>query len=418
MRRWKKVSKGLIKRARAQALTLLESQFFFNRLLAALDKDGFVGEEQAKLAIYIVATSRFFRRPLNVILKGPSSVGKNFAASHVLRLIPPKDVKEISSTSERAWSYAEEDLCRKIIYLQERNQAAGAILPARLFISEGKLIHSVSERSGRGFSTAEHVAYGPVSFISTTTKNQIQSDDESRHISIHCNSGTEQTKRILDRYASEKRQLGKGELRAWRQVQRLVGDRADVPVSLPPWFPRVAQNTYANDVKVRRYFPAFIEACKVVALLRSFQRFESVPTRVEVDFADFAITTQIFEGVFTESLHSSSDLTLETRKNIEILSNESGGAPVDSKALAQRLGISKDRAYNLLRRAAATAVIRRANPPAKTNRKFFLPVPLPRFIPDPQIILDCSPEIESPVEFVDPFTGEKIIFRRRKRAAD
>src|SRR6266566_2607066 len=172
MRRSKKVSKEALRNARAQAVVFLKSPDFFNRLLAALDKDGFVGEERAKLAIYIVATSRFFNRPLNVILKGPSSVGKNFAASHVLRLIPPKDVKEISSTSERAWSYAEEDFCHKIIYLQERNQAAGAIHPSRLFISEGKLIHTVSERSGRGFSAAEHVAYGPVAFISTTTKTR------------------------------------------------------------------------------------------------------------------------------------------------------------------------------------------------------------------------------------------------------
>jgi len=169
---------------------------------------------------------------------------------------------------------------------------------------------------------------------------------------------------------------------------------------------------------VRRYFPAFIEACKVVALLRSFQRFKTSPASIEIGFADFAITTQIFEGVFTESLHRGSEQTLETRNHIEILCEESGGAPVDSKALAQRLGISKDRAYGLLRRAAATGVIRKVNPPAKTNRKLFLPVPLPRFIPDPRIIFENSPEIEGPVEFVDPLTGKQIVFRRGRKAQE
>ena len=178
---------------------------------------------------------------------------------------------------------------------------------------------------------------------------------------------------------------------------------------------RVGAGTYANDVKVRRYFPAFIEACKVVALLRSFQRFKSPPARFEIDFADFAITTQIFEGVFTESLHRGTEQVLETREAVELVSKDRGGAAVDAKALAKHLRISKDQAYGLLRRASATGAVRKVNPPAKTNLKFFLAVPLPRFIPDPQIIFDSSPEIESPVEFIDPFTGKQVSFTRRKK---
>jgi len=331
----------------------------------------------------------------------------------VLRLIPPEQVKEISSTSERAWNYAEDEFCHKVLYLQERNQAVGGIHPARLFISEGRLIHTVTERSGRAFTTTEHVARGPIAFISTTTKNQIEIDDETRHISIWIDSSTHQTRQILDRYASERRRLSNGELRTWRQVQKLVRKRADIPVSLPSWFRRVAQGTYAKDVRVRRYFPAFIEACKVVALLRCFQRFKSPPTRIEIDFADFAITTEIFEGVFTESLHRGSGGTLETAKTLEILSKNLDGAAVDAKALAKHLGIPRDKAYQLLRRASTIGAIRKVNAPARTNRKLFLPVPLPRFIPDPKIIFDSSPEIKSPVKFVDPFTGEDIIFRRR-----
>ena len=48
-----------------------------------------------------------------------------------------------------------------------------------------------------GFRTEKKVTEGPVSCISTATLNQLQVDDETRHLSIWTDESEEQTARIL-----------------------------------------------------------------------------------------------------------------------------------------------------------------------------------------------------------------------------
>jgi len=60
-------------------------------------------------------------------------------------------------------------------------------------------------------------------------------------------------------------------------------------ITFPAWFEKVADLIYVNDLAVRRYFPAFIESCRTVCLIRSFQDPQRVKnSTLEIDFADFA----------------------------------------------------------------------------------------------------------------------------------
>lgn len=399
--------------ARAEALDLLQKEDFFNQVVAAVNKAGVEGEEQNVLALYIVATSRYLERPLNAIVKGQSAGGKNWVVSRVLQQFPRSEVREISSTSERAWNYSEDDFHHKVVYLQERNEASGGVHPARLLISEGKLIHTISTRCGRSFTTEQHVARGPIAFISTTTKNQIQIDDETRHISLWVNESEEQSRRIIVRSAADQHSISRAEVRKCRQVQRLLKERAGAPISLPKWFPKVAEATNVADLRVRRYFPAFVQACKTICLLRSFQRDKSSASRggLEVDFVDFALAALILESVFSESLHRGSERVLETRQAVARVVTANKGKPISARQLAKELGISKDRTYADLRRAMEKGAVHKANRPERSNRKLFLPAPLQRFIPDPKVIFDGTPEISGPVRFVHPFTGKPVTYK-------
>jgi len=149
----------------------------------AVRRIGVVGETRNALAIFIVAMSSLLERPLNALIKGVSSSGKNFLVSLVLRLFPASAIREISSSSRTAWNYSADEFRHRVVYLQERNDAAGAVHPVRLLISEGKLVRITSVREGGRWVSKEFVAEGPISAISTTTLNRLEIDDETRHIS-------------------------------------------------------------------------------------------------------------------------------------------------------------------------------------------------------------------------------------------
>lgn len=196
------------KSAEKEAHKLLRSARFFNKFLLATKKVGLVGEELNALVILIVAVSRLLPRPLNLFVKGHSSAGKNWLVTRVLRLLPESAVAEITSASDKALHYSQSDFQHRVVYLQERNEAAGNVHPIRLLISEGKLIRIVAGFENGKRVTKKYVARGPVAAISTTTKNRLEVDDETRHISIWVDESKEQTREIVRSYIRERRVNG------------------------------------------------------------------------------------------------------------------------------------------------------------------------------------------------------------------
>jgi hypothetical protein len=134
---------------------------------------------------------------------------------------------------------------------------------------------------------------------------------------------------------------------------------------------------------------------------------------LEVDFADFAITASIFDPVFVESLHLGKGAGQETRRLVGEIAARQKRA-VGAKDLAHKLDISIDRAYSRLRYAKQVGAIRRANEPEKGNRKLFLPVPPPRFVPDPKKLFRKLKDLGDTVRFVHPITGKEIVYRRER----
>jgi hypothetical protein len=132
---------------------------------------------------------------------------------------------------------------------------------------------------------------------------------------------------------------------------------------------------------------------------------------LDVDFADFCITSILFESVFVESIHRGADKTLETRSIVEQLAKRKG-SPAHAIDLKKELSISIDSAYTRLREAEAAAAIRRATKPAKGNKKLFIAVPRPRFVPDPVELFEQIPAVGDSVKFVHPLTGEWVTMHR------
>ena len=396
------------------ALELLRSREIFNRYLQAVRDLGLVGEERNAAVILVVGNSRLLEKPMSIFVKGRSSAGKNFLVDTCLRLFPQEDVHTISSSSAKAWNYSKDDLRHRIVYLKEKNTQSGVVHPLRLLISENKLVHQVVANRGRTRTVDRHVTRGPIAAISTTTQNQLEIDDETRNLSIWIDESEEQTKRIVRASVLADRSLPMGTLALWKTAHQLIAERAHTPITLPSWFSDVAEMVKASDVRARRYFPAFITACRSVALLCSFQDDESREGELEnidVTFRDYAIAALIFRSVLETSLLGRDNLDVETRTAVaEIASRKA--APVDAEELAQSLGITKGEAYGRLRTAERAGAIQRANKPEKANRKLYLPTFCSGLVPDPEEAFRKISKIGKRVRFRHPLTGSWIVYDR------
>jgi hypothetical protein len=403
-----------LRQARKQARKLLQSPRFFNELLLALRKDGLVGEERNALIVFIVVVSRLLPHPLNLFVRGPSSTGKNWIVKRVLRLVPKDAYREITNTSDAAWSYSKDDFRHRVVYDQERDDTNRSARQMRLLISEDQLVRLVTQWVGGQRTIKKYIARGPVASISTTTQSQLQIDELTRHLGIFTDAGCDQTRQIVKQYTKQIDGLTREELRTWRTVQDLLKERSGTEITFPDWFDVVADGVFAEDVSVRRYYPAFVEACRTVSLIRSFlaHRKPKVNAELMVGFADYAITAIIFDHAFVQSLHRGHGSEEATRRLVERLAErESRG--VSAKEVSDELGISMDRAYARLRRAEKVGVIQRENTPVKHNLKQFVPTARHRFVPDPGELFQKL-KLKDSVCFVHPVTGKRVVYRRAR----
>ncbi len=397
--------------AEQQALTLLKSPSLFRQYLDAMKSVGLVGEERNALAVFIVGVSRLLERPLNLLVKGHSAAGKNFMVNSCLRLFPEDAFRTLTSSSTKSWNYSEDYFQHKIVYLRERNETSGVMHPVRLLISENVLTHQVTVNRGNTKTVQRVVTLGPIASISTTTRDQLEIDDESRNVSLWIDESEKQTQDIIEATAVERTPIPPLELHLWQSVQNLLEKRADIPIMLPAWFPDAAKLVNSRDLRARRYFPAFVTACKTIALIRSFRGEQRISKSIAVRFSDFAIAAIIFQSVFEESQLGHDNRNLETRRAVGNLAS-SQNSPVEANDLAAALGISKDEAYSRLRAAEEAGAIRRANKSEKNNRKLYFPHSSMGLIPDPDEVFRKVPEIGERVKFTHPLTGKLMTYSR------
>jgi hypothetical protein len=399
------------------ARKLLSDPRFLNEFSSSMERAGLIGEKRNAQALYTDATSRFLNDPINTAIEAPSASGKNWLASRVISHLPKSSVISLTSASAKSWNYSGDDFVHKVVYLAERNEGSGLVEPMRILMSEGCLEHRVTEWQGRQKVVVTHVARGPVACVSTTNRG-LKIDDATRHLSLWMDSSSDQTRAIVMAYARASRKP-LTQTKIWKKVQSILAVRAKnlgrgVDIVFPSWFDEVARRTYVGDRSVRRYYPAFVEACRTMCLLRSFQdgRREA-DERLIVNFADYVITTTIFEPILAESLQRQDGSTLQVADAIRNLSGERGDTPVRARDLAAELRIPLGHAYARLREALASGVIKRVNEPVRSNLKLYLPAPPLRFTPDPNLVFTAA-KITSDVSFVHPLSGETVTFSRKK----
>jgi hypothetical protein len=261
---------------REAAVTFLQTDDLVGRLLADMDSLGYVGEVEAKLLVYLIATSRKLPRPLAGIIGSGSGAGKSFLAELAELLMPPEDVELFSKLSPQALYYLPEDyLCQKLLMLEERAGGEGADYAIRTLQSKDKLTQlvTINDPITGHSATRNSTVRGPIAYLETTTESYLNPENTSRCFEIPLDESVEQTRRIHEhqRLAREfeglERMMGRDSLqRRHHNAQRLLQ-------SLPVVIPYASALTFPDRfLRTRRDQNRFLSLIEAVAFLHQMQR--------------------------------------------------------------------------------------------------------------------------------------------------
>jgi DNA primase len=261
---------------RAEALSFLKSPDLVEKIGAAFETCGLVGEAANRLAAYLACTSRKLDHPLAIIIQSTTAAGKSTLMEAVLCMFPEEErVKYSAMTGQSLYYLGETNLKHKILAIVEEEGAEKASYALKLLQSEGELtIASTGKdpQTGR-METQEYHVEGPVMLFLTTTAVEIDEELLNRCLILTVDESREQTERIhaLQRKArtlgglvakEEKKDL----LRVLRNAQRLLQPLAVVN-------PYADELTFTSDrTRTRRDHEKYLTLIDTIALLRQHQR--------------------------------------------------------------------------------------------------------------------------------------------------
>lgn len=184
---------------REQALHFLRQPKLARRILADMEELGYVGEEKAKLLVYLIGISRKLPKPLSGIILSQSGCGKSTLTDLVEQLTPPEDVLSFTRITAQALIYlAQGTLEGKLLIVEERTGAEAAEYSIRVLQSRQKLTQAVplKDPATGKISTQILTVEGPVAYLETTTDPKINHENATRCFEITLDESVEQTDRI------------------------------------------------------------------------------------------------------------------------------------------------------------------------------------------------------------------------------
>ena len=329
----------------------------------------FAGERRNAKLLYLAATSRLLPEPMHVVVKGASAVGKSGLRKAVLSFYPPEHVVNFTALSEKALFFMKDDFAHKVLSMGEAmsgKQQEFQDLLLRELMSAGKLCYQVAGKDRDGtFQTTTIEKDGPVSFMVTTTRNKLNTENETCMLSLEVDDSEEQTEAVMAKIAEVE---GLDELispetfRGWHDYQRwLAAGECRVVI---PFAPKLAKLIYpAKSVRLRRDFGQLLHAVKAHALLhREHRRRDDKGRVVATVMDDYRVVCELMATLLAET--SEVKLSKAIKKTVEKVEKhqpepntdrgERLGLPergVSVKTIAQALNLDVSSAWRRLRQA-------------------------------------------------------------------
>ncbi len=401
---------------RRAALEALKDPAFLFRIGQQIGQIGIVGEEKNRLTLFLAALTKDSKKSVSVLIKGPTSSGKNNLIRAVVALLPPEWVVVRSGLTKQALAYGSESLTGKILYLYEYRGGRDAQLLTRLLQSEGNLLHEHTVNDGGGRKTQVAHREGNPVILTTCTDERVYDDDETRFLSSRADASAAQTRSVL-RSKFERQMPGSDSVpvSVWQEACRILS-REKVEYFYPDWLRQVGELIPSGEPRARRDADRFLSFLEAVTRCRSFsdgRREKSNP--IQINLADYAVAYEILSDAFSSTYRGIHPQALKVAESVGRL-HKKFNRPVTAKEVAQDLAWKDAVAYKWIEAAVTaklTAYQEGTNP---QNQKYLIPVPgaATHFLPDPVRLLNASQSLPDELSYMDPLTGEERKLHRRK----
>jgi predicted transcriptional regulator len=242
-----------------------------------IGKAGVIGEENNRLLMYLVFTSRKREEPLHVISLGSSGTGKTHLQSGVGELMPPEEVIQITSLSENALYYfGKQELSHKLILIEDLDGAGEVLYPLRELQSKKVITKTVVYKNQAGEAQTIHLRVeGPICVAGCTTKDSIYEDNSNRSFLLHLDESSEQDEKIM--HYQRLKSAGKIDTYGQQQVKQLLQNvqRVLAPITVRNPYAELLQlpPSVFKPRRTNAHYLAFIE---VITFYHQYQREQKV----------------------------------------------------------------------------------------------------------------------------------------------
>ena len=304
------------------AETFLKEDNLLIRTNKLIGKSGVIGEENNRLLMYLIFTSRKRQQPLHVISLGSSGTGKTHLQSSVGELIPEEERVSITTLSENAFYYfGKQELKHKVILIEDLDGAENALYPLRELQTKKRIVKTIASKNHKGETQTKYlVVEGPVCVAGCTTKEHIYEDNANRSFLIYLDESTIQDEKIM----TYQRQLSAGEINTYEQkeIQEFLQNTQRILK------PITVRNPFANKLnlpqsvfKPRRTNNHYLQFIEAVTFYYQYQREQKADEKtgemyIETTLEDIQNANTLLKEVL---LRKSDELTGSCRNYLESL---------------------------------------------------------------------------------------------------
>lgn len=286
-----------------------------------IGKSGVIGEENNRLLMYLIFTSRKRNKPLHVVSLGASGTGKTHLQETVGELIPEEDRIEITTLSENAFYYfGQRELKNKLILIEDLDGAESVLYPLRELQSKKRISKTVAHKNTKGETrTVNLVVEGPVSVAGCTTKESIYEDNANRSFLLYLDESKEQDQKIM----AHQRKLSAGRVNDEEetQIRELLKNTQRILEPVKIVNPYAEQLHIPEEVfKPRRTNNHYLQFIEAVTFYHQKQREEKADENgemyIETTLEDIENANQLLKEIL---LRKSDNLTGACRNHFEKL---------------------------------------------------------------------------------------------------
>lgn len=214
-----------------KAVNYLSGTKLMERTNRDIGRTGMIGEENNRLLMYLVFTSRLREQPLHIISLGASGTGKTYLQEKVSELIPEHHKLEVTILSENAFYYfGQQELKHKLVLIEDMDGAENVLYPLRELQSKKKISKTIPIKDSKGnLKTITLKVEGPICLAGTTTKEKLYEDNANRSLLIYLDSSKQHKENIM----AYQRKLSAGKI-ATTEEKQMVEFFRDMQTVLKP----------------------------------------------------------------------------------------------------------------------------------------------------------------------------------------